>query len=78
MITIGYVEPGNEESFGGLYDEYVLLPFGKQNNIGSVAEAKEFIRLASEPEKPQWPFNSRTIYIFDDELQVGTVRPKKK
>lgn len=78
MITIGYVEPGNEESFGGLYDEYVLLSFGKQNNISSIAEAKEFIKTASAPEKPQWPYNSRTIYIYENEIQIGTVRPQKK
>jgi hypothetical protein len=78
MITIGYVEPGNEESFGGLYDEYELLSFGKQNSISSLDEAKAFIRLASAHDKPQWPYNSRTIYIFENEIQVGTVRPQKK
>jgi len=78
MITIGYVEPGNEENFGGLYDEYVLLPFSKQNPVNSVDEAKQFIRQESAVEKPLWPYNSRTIYIFEDEIVMGNVRPKKK
>jgi len=77
MITIGYVEPGREESFGGMYDEYVLLPFGKHDVIRTLDEAKTFIRLENTKEKPLWPFNSRTIYVFEDEVVVGNVRPKK-
>jgi hypothetical protein len=77
MITIGYVEPGHEESFGGMYDEYVLLPFGKQSVIRTLDEAKDFIRQENAKEKPLWPFNSRTIYIFEDEAVIGNVRPKK-
>lgn len=77
MITIGYVEPGHEESFGGLYDEYVLLPFGKQNTINTLDEAKDFIKLENAKEKPIWPFNSRTIYIFENEIVIGNVRPRK-
>lgn len=78
MITIGYVEPGHEESFGGMYDEYVLLPLNKPDMFGTVDEAKIFIRSENVKEKPVWPYNSRTIYIFEDELVVGNVRPKKK
>lgn len=77
MITIGYVEPGGEENFGGLYDEYVLLPLGKVNTINTLDEAKSFIRLENAKDKPVWPYNSRTIYIFENELVVGNVRPKK-
>ncbi|WP_158799758.1 hypothetical protein [Pedobacter sp. L105] len=77
MITIGYVEPGHEEQFSGMYDDYVLLPFGKLNTISTLDEAKDFIKLENAKAKPEWPFNSRTIYIFEDELVIGNVRPKK-
>lgn len=77
MITIGYVEPGHEEQFSGMYDDYVLLPFGKLNTINTLDEAKDFIKLENAKVKPEWPFNSRTIYIFEDELVIGNVRPKK-
>lgn len=78
MITIGYVEPGREEDFGGTYDEYVLLPFGKNTTVDTVEEAKSFIRLQNEKGQPVWPYNSRTIYIFENEMVAGNVRPKKK
>jgi hypothetical protein len=77
MITIGYVEPGHEENFSGFYDEYVLLPFGKHDVINSLDDAKGFIKLENAKDKPVWPFNSRTIYIFEDEVVIGNVRPKK-
>lgn len=77
MITIGYVEPGHEEQFSGMYDDYVLLPFGKLNTINTLEEAKDFIKLENSKDKPLWPFNSRTIYIFENELVIGNVRPKK-